>query len=86
MAMRGYQKKVIYIKNTGSEYFEEAYFVVKGENKKEMPRGRMIDEAHRIIEENLERKKKRLPSLYLGYIGMFILGIGIATLIFLIAV
>ena len=25
--MRGYQKRVIYLKNTGSRNFEEAYFV-----------------------------------------------------------
>jgi hypothetical protein len=27
--VRGCQKKIIYLKNTGSEVFEEAYFVVR---------------------------------------------------------
>ena len=48
--MRGYQKKVIYLKNTGSRHFEEAYFVVRP-GEKASP-DKMIDEANRIIEEN----------------------------------
>lgn len=56
--MRGYQKRVIFLKNTGSELFEEAYFVVKdgmGEKRSHLD---MVGEANRIIEENYEKKKR----------------------------
>ena len=52
--MRGYEKKIIHLKNTGSRYFEEAYFIVK-DNKNERctsDKEFMVDEATRIIEEN----------------------------------
>jgi hypothetical protein len=57
--MRGYQKKVIYVKNPGSAVFEEAYFVL---SEKEMGKGDVdiIGEANRIIEENTERGEKRI--------------------------
>ena len=48
--MRGYQKRVIYLKNTGSRHFEEAYFVIR--SGEEASPDKMIDEANRIIEEN----------------------------------
>ena len=51
--MRGCQKKVIFLKNTGSNIFDEAYFVVSklGEKAKDTEEN-MIIEANRIIEAN----------------------------------
>ena len=50
--MRGCQKRVIYLKNTGSRHFEEAYFVIRsGESSSDKS---MIDEANRIISENTD--------------------------------
>ena len=50
--MRGCQKRVIYLKNTGSRHFEEAYFVIRsGECTSDKS---MIDEANRIISENTD--------------------------------
>ena len=64
--MRGYQKKIVCLKNTGSSVFEEAYFVIKEdreENKKDFSKKRdFIKEANRIIEENTDfyfYKRKR---------------------------
>ena len=52
--MRGYQKRVIYVKNTGSRHFEEAYFVVRPDARAEsLSDGKMIEEANRIIKENV---------------------------------
>lgn len=64
--MRGYQRRVIFLKNTGSALFEEAYFVMRSE---EMTEGKseadMVSEAGRIIEENFGKRKRRriLPKL-----------------------
>ena len=59
--MRGYQKKVIFLKNTGSHLFDEAYFVVsrEGENAS-VGQSDMVVEANRIIKESLEDCEERL--------------------------
>lgn len=53
--MRGYQKRVIYLKNTGSPLFEEAYFVIKsdGEGRSSKSSTTLVQEANKIIEENV---------------------------------
>ncbi|MBQ8303251.1 MAG: hypothetical protein IJX97_06920 [Clostridia bacterium] len=59
--MRGYQRKVIFLKDTGSSLFDEAYFFVsrKGEEAK-VEQSDMILEANRIIKESLGDKESRL--------------------------
>ena len=50
--VRGCQKKIIYLKNTGSEVFDEAYFVVSDKAPdEEMGECDMIEEANRILNE-----------------------------------
>ena len=57
--MRGYQKKVIYLKNMESDLFEEAYFVIKdGTGNDTGSTERLVDEANRIIKENIKQKLK----------------------------
>ena len=52
--MRGYQKRVIYLKNTGSPLFDEAYFIVSREGEATgLASGDMVYEANRIIDESL---------------------------------
>ena len=59
--MRGYQKKVIFLKNTGSHLFDEAYFVVSREGEAaHIEQSDMIFEANRIIKESLEGKESRV--------------------------
>ena len=88
--MRGYQKKVIFLKDTGSHLFEEAYFVVsrKGEEAN-VEQSDMVFEANRIIKESLENKESRIKSQKkrnkLGFIIPFISGV-FATLITLFCV
>lgn len=48
--VRGYQKRVVFMKNTGSEFFDEAYFVVC-DDKMGGSEADMISEANRIIDE-----------------------------------
>ena len=51
--MRGCQRKVIFLKNTGSDLFDEAYFIISREGEKEdVGEKNMIIEANRIIENN----------------------------------
>lgn len=59
--MRGYQKKVIFLKDTGSHLFDEAYFVVsrKGEEA-HIEQSDMVYEANRIIKESLKDKELRI--------------------------
>ena len=54
--LKGCQRKIIVMKNTGSNIFEEAYFVLR-ENavKAHLSEIDMIEEANRIIRENSRR-------------------------------
>ena len=73
--MRGYQKKVIYVKNTGSRHFEEAYFVLRpdSEGASASPDS-MILEANRIINENFGKRKGGFFHLKKWHILAFFLG------------
>lgn len=52
--MRGCQKKVIFLKDTGSHLFDEAYFIVSQACEDAcIGEGDMVFEANRIIEESL---------------------------------
>ena len=52
--VRGYQKRIIYLKNTKSRYFDEAYFVVKEDSTNSgVPHSELVEEANRIIEKTV---------------------------------
>lgn len=55
--VKGCQRQIVLLRGTGSELFEEAYFILKPE-KADLPQAQMITEANRIIEENTQRKKR----------------------------
>ena len=79
--MRGYQKRVIYLKNTGSRDFEEAYFVVRQDADDGSSSSlRMIEEANRIIDENFEKKHSFLFRK-IWYILTFISGAALSLFI-----
>ena len=60
MCVRGYQKKIILLKNVGSEIFDEACFVLNSEEKTgKISHATMVAEAKRIIEENFGVTKRR---------------------------
>lgn len=71
--MRAYQKKVIFLKNTGSDSFEEAYFVISDKGCESKSHTDMVDEAKRIIKESFG-KNRRLGLLHPRYIAPFLLG------------
>ena len=80
--MRGYQRKVIFLKNTGSPYFDEAYFLVsrKGDGES-IEQSDMVLEANRIIKNSLEdpvsrirreRRRSRRDFLIPFFLGVLI--------------
>ena len=84
--MRGYQRRVIFLKNTGSALFEEAYFVMRSdemaEGKSEMD---MVAEASRIIDENFGKTRFRLPrflTLSFSFLGGALLTLSVALIFF----
>ena len=88
--MRGYQKKVIYVKNTGSRHFEEAYFVLRPDSEgAAASQESMINEANRIIKENFigrrnsffRAKKWHILAFFLGCAITFALCLAIGLLI-----
>ena len=83
--MKGYQRKVIFLKNTGSPYFDEAYFVVSREGIcASVEQSDMVLEANRIINESLEdsatrirreRVKRRRDFLIPFFLGVLFSGL-----------
>ena len=56
---KGCKKHVIQVKNTGSKYFEQAYFILKDNcNGEEAGYDDMILEANRIVEKSVNKKDK----------------------------
>ena len=96
MIYKGCCKKMIVLKNTGSDLFEEAYFVLNDKNSKScvMNETDMVKEANKIIstdllsgyftnkpaDKKLSSKKGRLLAYFIGLIS----GITAYTVIYLI--
>lgn len=66
--LKGCQRKIIMLKNTGSNIFEEAYFVIRDSAlRSHVSEADMIAEANRIIRDNgtvqLSQKKGKKRSV-----------------------
>lgn len=62
--LKGCQKKIIVMKNTGSPIFEEAYFILSENAQRAHTSERdMISEANRIIRESGAGKADRFSRL-----------------------
>ena len=73
--IKGCEKKIIYLKDTKSEFFEEAYFVLKEEEKLgEISHATMVEEAKRIIDESLGKRKRRFFIFRFKTLFVFLLG------------
>ena len=80
--MRGYQKKVIYLKNTGSRNFEEAYFVLRSDiDSPKISEGEMIKEANTIIDENFGNSTRSFFYNKRWYFFTFFVGFALSFLI-----
>ena len=79
--MRGYERRVIYMKNVGSDYFDEAYFVLKSDTPPaEKKKERLVDEANRIIKENFYKRKRVKISPLILFLLAFSLGAMVSLL------
>lgn len=56
--VRGCQKKIVYLKNTGSEVFDEAFFVVKENTSEIIEECDMVKEATKILNESFFTEEK----------------------------
>ena len=75
--MRGSEKKIIYVKDTGSKIFEEAYFVIRrgvdGEDSRPSEND-MVREASRIVAQNgadypAARRRRHLRTKLLSFLA-----------------
>lgn len=83
--LKGCKKQMIVLRGTGSEIFDEAYFVLKNGVNAETCGGAMLTEANRIVEENRTGVKKAARPLDAMKSALFfvcgtLLGAGIALL------
>ena len=64
MICKGCYKNIIFLKNTGSDLFEEAYLIINDSNTKTnlLTESEMIDQANRIVSESLVRDCGRQPA------------------------
>lgn len=90
--VKGCQKKIIHLRDTGSDLFEEAYFIIRpGKAALRASETDMVREARRILENNRlgerrpssdRRKRKRRGALILFSLGAASSGV-ISFLIFI---
>ena len=70
LMVRGCQKKIIYLKNTQSDIFDEAYFVIKDNSLYEqLSECNMVEEANRILKESFDFEENESLN---GKIGLFV--------------
>ena len=59
--MRGCERKIIMLKGTDSEIFDEAYFIIRRDFK-DKSGGEIVREAERIVDRNTTHKRVRGKS------------------------
>lgn len=74
----GYQRKLYYIKDTGSKLFREAYFVLReGADMSFVCENDLAAEADRILRERFPAKRRRL--IRPRTVGIITFAVGIAV-------
>ncbi len=80
--IKGCQKKIIHLRNTGSPYFEEAYFILKDNGNTLQHENDMVKEALKIAEASLPEGrgssgffKNAIPALIGAAAASFIFGV-----------
>ncbi len=69
MMIKGCRKNLVVMKNIGSDYIDEAYFILKNELPTGTAGGDIVKEANRIISEyQTGRKKSRLSFSFLSFV------------------
>lgn len=76
--VKGCQRKTIHIRDTGSRYYEEAYFILKpGVCDTPKSEADMIDEAMRIANESLSDIMPQKRKIPLVKKGPFVFALGV---------
>lgn len=75
--VKGFNRRVIVMKNTDSDFFDEAYFIIKENCPLKKKRGEgPLDEAKRIVRDIQREKTPPSPaSLALRNMTFFLLGL-----------
>ena len=90
--IKGCQKKIIFIKDTGSDFFEGAYFILKGDsptsNAEETD---MVKAATKIVNETFiptpkSKQKVKIRPCVRNFILGGLLGAAVCAVIFLIII
>ncbi len=76
--MRGCERKIIMLKGTDSEIFDEAYFLLRRDFKGSEGQDEIVREAQRIVDINTTRTRKR--SVHIRDAVFFVIGIAAGTL------
>ena len=82
MVYKGCEKRMIMLKNTGSDLFEEAYFILNNKRSAQASTYDMIKEANRIVADNNiipKKEEKQRSPLFLYLLGV-LSGIGATAL------
>ncbi len=61
--MRGCERKIIMLKGTGSEIFDEAYFLIRRDFKDEGSATEIVHEAQRIVDMNTTHRKNSKSAM-----------------------
>ncbi len=73
--VKGCQRCAVVLRGTGSTLFDEAYFILKPE-KNTVTEQQMIEEANRIVRENVFRPRRgRDESFFAARMRCFLLGL-----------
>ena len=97
--LKGCQRRIIMVKDTGSKYFDSAYFVIKHDLPSSSLESDMLAEAHRMIDAceiknasseksstsavSAASKRKKLSSTLMGLM-LFLAGVSLAATVILI--
>ena len=78
MIYKGCEKRMIMIKSTGSDLFDEAYFILNNKGKRTLDRTDMVREANRIISRAglTEQTKTNYKGAIVQFIIGFLCGVG----------
>ena len=77
--MRGCERRIIMLKGTDSEIFDEAYFLLRRDFKNGVQASEIVSEAQRIVSLNTTKKRRR--SLYKKEHAAFVLGLAAGILL-----
>ncbi len=77
--LKGLNRRVVIMKDTGSDYFDQAFFLVK-ENALRSRRG-PVDEAKKIIRELELKNGKKSMLRFIPHLICFLLGGGLGFIL-----